>query len=84
MEERCNKQENVRDYLRENLELIERIKTITVDDLRIIAGDIHAMESCDENPCNLEKNVLELAQIQNCKLEMILSTLEETRSKLIG
>ena len=84
MEELKNKQENVRDYLRENSELIERIDRMVEDDLRIVTGTISEPEKCECGISNEDKNILEQCISQNIKLKTIIKILEETRLKLIG
>lgn len=84
MEENRNKQENVRDLLRENLELIKRIDVMTEDNFKIIKGNINIAECSEEKPSDMDKNILELAITQREILREILKTIEETRINLIG
>lgn len=79
-----NKQENIRDFMRKNTELMDRIEVIATDDLRIIAKDINENECRYESESSMEKNILEEVICQNNTLERILKILEETKMKLIG
>ena len=84
MEETRKKQENVRDFLRENSEAIERIKVLAMDNLRIIVGDINSEECRREEANNMDRNLLEQTISQHEGLQEIIKMLEEARVRLIG
>lgn len=84
MEETRKKQENVRDFLRENSEAIERIKVLAMDNLRIIVGDINSEECRREEANNMDRNLLEQTISQREGLQEIIKMLEEARVRLIG